>query len=375
MYYALALIAALRWPRKRFSDPPQPLQTPVSILKPVRGRDPGFYECIRSHAAEQYSEFEILFGMADPQDAAREDIERLAAEFPDRPIRVIVAAPGTPNGKAGLLAALADEARYPILLVNDSDIEVQPGYLEQVVATLERPGVGLATCLYRAAGDSVASSWEALGIATEFMPSILVARLLGQNEFALGSTLAIRAADIERIGGFRVLGNYLADDYQLGRRICQLGYRIEFAPIVVRTRLGAAGWRDVWKHQKRWARTIRVSRPAGYCGYAVTHATVWAVVAALAGAWKVALITFALRMTAGLWVGAGILGDRQVLRRWPLIPLRDLLGFLVWISALFGGSVEWRGRKFRLASDGQIVSLEPERELGHLSNSNSISST
>jgi ceramide glucosyltransferase len=219
------------------------------------------------------------------------------------------------------------------------------------------------TCLYRAAADSWASRFEALGIATEFAPSVLVARLLGVAEFALGSTMVFRAAALERIGGFAAIANYLADDYQLGRRIAQLGYRIEFAPVVVETDLGAGCWGQVWRHQLRWSRTIRVSRSSGYYGYVVTHATLWALVALGAHQWQAGLAAIVVRVAAGVWVGAGILGDRKVRRDFWLIPLRDLFGFAVWAAGLFGDTVQWRDRQLKLRPDGRIFDdahpLEP----------------
>ena len=163
------------------------------------------------------------------------------------------------------------------------------------------------TCLYRGIADSWAARSEALGISTEFAPSVLVARLLGQAEFALGSTMVFRAGTLRQLGGFEAIADYLADDYQLGRRISRLGYRIEFAPVVVETDLGGESWAETWRHQLRWSRTIRVSRPAGYFGYVVTHATFWALVALAAGEWWAAALALGLRMVAGMVVGVGVL--------------------------------------------------------------------
>jgi len=323
------------------------------MLKPVHGRDPGFYEAIRSHAAQDYPDFEILFGLSDPQDPALEDIARLQREFPALHIEALVVAVETPNAKAGVLAELAKRARYPLLLVSDSDIRVEPGYLRAVAAPLADPRIGLVTCLYRARAESWASRFEALGIATEFAPSVMVARLLGQAEFALGSTMVFRASSLGAAGGFETIAEYIADDYQLGRRISALGLRIEFAPVVVETDLGAESWPRTWSHQVRWARTIRVSRPGGYFGYAVTHATPWAVLAFAAGLWQPAAAALALRMVAGVMSGA-VLGDRRVLRDLWLIPVRDLFGFAVWLAGIFGRTVEWRGSKLRIAPDGRI---------------------
>jgi ceramide glucosyltransferase len=238
--------------------------------------------------------------------------------------------------------------------VNDSDIVVEPGYLRAVVAPLEDPGVGVVTCLYRAGAESWASRFEALGIATEFAPSVLVARLLGVAEFALGSTMVFRAEALRRIGGFAAIANYLADDYQLGRHIAQLGYRIEFAPVVVETDLGGGTWAQTWRHQLRWSRTIRVSRSSGYYGYVVTHATLWGLVALVAHQWQAGVAALGVRIVAGVWVGAGILGDRKVRRDFWLIPLRDLFGFAVWAAGLFGDTVQWRDRQLKLRSDGRI---------------------
>jgi ceramide glucosyltransferase len=352
-YYLLALVAAARW--KRHPLPRRAPRPAVSILKPLHGRDPRLYEALRSHALQDYPEFEILFGTTDPRDPALEDAERLRREFPACPIEITVVSTDAPNAKAGVLAALARQARYPVLLVNDSDIIVDPGYLEAVTAPLEEPRIGLVTCLYRAEASSPAARLEALGIATEFAPSVLVARLLGVAEFALGSTMAFRADLLQKSGGFEAIFDYIADDYQLGLRINRLGYHIHFAPVVVATDLGAGTWGEVWRHQLRWSRTIRVSRPGGYYGYAVTHATFWALVAFAAGAWWAGCLALAVRIAAGVAVGAGILGDRHVAKSFWLIPFRDLFGFAVWLAGAFGSRVAWRDQQLKLRPDGRIV--------------------
>jgi ceramide glucosyltransferase len=352
VYYFLAIVAAVRW--RRLQTPRTGVPVPLSILKPVHGRDPQFYEAIRSHAAQDYPEFEILFGLTDPDDEAIADIQRLQREFPERAISIRIVYTKSPNAKVGVLAELAGHARYPLLLVNDSDIVVEPGYLRSVTAPLEDPEIGLVTCLYRGQAESWASRAEALGIATEFAPSVLVARLLGVAEFALGSTMVFRAEALRRFGGFETLAGYLADDYQLGRHIRALGYRIEFAPVVVETGLGAETWGQTWRHQLRWSRTIRVSRPAGYYGYVITHATLWAIVAFAGRQWRVASVALAMRMVAGLMIGSGTLKDRRVATLFWMIPLRDLFGFAVWLAGVFGHDVDWRDRRLRLGPDGRI---------------------
>jgi ceramide glucosyltransferase len=359
-YYVLAIVSALRW-RRLTAHPDTNWTPPLSILKPVHGRDPRFYEAIRSHATQDYPEFELLFGMTDPSDPAIADIERLRREFPKLRIEIVTVKTDALNAKVGVMAELARHASHEILLVNDSDIRVEPGYLRTVVAPLQDERVGLVTCLYRAHSESWASHFEALGIATEFAPSVLVARLLGQAEFALGSTMVFRADSLRRIGGFQTIGKYVADDYQLGFHIRQLGYRIEFASTVVETNLGAASWGHTWRHQLRWSRTIRVSRPAGYGGYVVTHATLWALVAFAAQQWWAGGIALGVRMIAGVLVGAGILEDRGVLSRFWLMPLRDLFGFAVWAAGAFGKRVQWRDRSLLLGPGGVIEPIDPDK--------------
>lgn len=352
IYNLLSIAGAVAFRRRK---PPVKFAPPVSILKPIRGRDAHFYEAIRSHAVQQYPEFELIFGSADPNDPALADVERLRREFPHTPIRTVVTRNDAPNGKAGSLEILAPEARYDVLLINDSDILVEPDYLARVCGLLADKRVGLVTCLYRGRGSSVATKAEALGIATEFAPSVLVARLLSAGGFALGSTMALRVSDLHAIGGFAPIRDYLADDYQLGARISRLGKQVALADPVVETNLGAGSWRDVWKHQVRWSRTIRVSRAAGYFGYLVTQTTFWSIVAASLGFWKTAIACVAVRMLAAV-------ASMTALQYGPataalLVPFRDLFGMAIWIAGTAGSEVEWRGIRFRLLPDGRIRPL------------------
>lgn len=343
-YQLFAIIACLRF---RASKPARPApHPPVSILKPVRGLDAGFREAIASHCALP-GEYELLCGVRSLHDPA----VALLREFPQ--VRVIECSTQAPNQKVGVLADLVREARYPVLIVNDSDIRVGVDYLDRVTAPLADPAVGLVTCLYRPEGATFAARFEGLGVSTDFAPSTLVARLVGVEEFAMGSTLAFRKADLESIGGFQTISEYLADDYQLGAKLHALGKKCVLSEELVATHLGG-DWGGIWTHQVRWARTIRVSKFGGYLGLPVTNATVWAVAAACAGHWQAALATLAVRMLMALESGWVVMRDRDVLRLWFLIPLRDLFAFAVWAVALFGNSVVWRGQKLRLDGQGRI---------------------
>ena len=351
-YQLIALAAALRHLVKR--DPVPSALPPISVLKPIRGLDPHFREAIRSHAVLDYPEYEVLFGVSDPSDPAVPEIRMLIEAFPERGLRLIQVSTPAANGKVGALIDLAREARYPLLLVNDSDIHVPPDYLRRIVGPLEDPSVGMVTCLYRARSDHWPGRWEALGIATDFAPSVLVAPMVGVREFGLGSTMLFRATDLGAIGGFEALADYIADDYQLARRITELGRRVVLSRLAVETCIAGRTWREVWRRQVRWARTIRVSRGA-YLGLPLSNASLWSLVAFATGAWWAALPLVALRILVGLVVGAGILGSREAERHFYLMPLRDLWGFGVWLCGLAGNTVEWRGARLRFSRDGRIV--------------------
>lgn len=345
--YQLFAIAACLARRRSVPSVP-PTAGPVSALKPIRGAEAPLRAAIESHLANP-GEFELLCGVSDPNDPAL----AVMREFPS--VRVVLATTRKPNGKAGVLVDMVAAARFQIIVVNDADIRVPPDYLARVTAPLADPGVGLVTCLYRANGDTFAARFEALGVVTDFAPSTLVARLVGVDEFAMGSTLAFRRADIERIGGFAAVADYLADDYQVGHRLHALGLKCVLSDVIVDTHLGGT-WAGVWRHQLRWARTIRVSKFFGYLGLPVTYATFWALVAALAGRWDLALALIAVRMIMATEAGWFVMRSRDVLRLWLLIPIRDLFGVAVWCAGLFGNSVIWRGERLRLDRDGRICS-------------------
>lgn len=338
------------------SDPPPPdALPPVSILKPVRGLDPGFAAAIRSHAAQRYpAGFEILFGARDADDPAIPEIEKLARDFPQVPIRLIRCVTDAPNGKVGVLMDLAREARHAVWIVNDGDIGVPENYIASVVAPLSNPGIGVVTCLYRAEGANLPGRFEALGVVTDFAPSALVAPFVGVSEFGFGSTLVFRRADLEAIGGFAAIQDYVADDYHLGAKIEALGRRNLISKTVVDTSLQAPSWSAVWKHQVRWARTIRVSRGAGYAGLPVTHATLWALVALACGHYGLAAALLGCRLAVAFTAGWVLLRSRDALRWIWLTPFRDLYAVAVWAAGLVGNRVVWRGRQLMLDRNGRI---------------------
>ena len=237
------------------------------------------YESFRSHCLQDYPEYEIIFGVSDPADPAIELVERLKQEFPQRAIRLVICSRnlGT-NTKVSNLAQMLTQAKYENILVNDSDIRVEPDYLRRVIAPLADNEIGLVTCLYRGiASPTLGSRLESIGISTDFAAGVLTARQLeGGIRFGLGSTLAFRRRDLEAIGGFEAFVDYLADDYEIGKRIAQRGLKVKLSEVVVETFLPAYTLRQFLDHQLRWGRAVRDSRRGGYLGLVLTFGLPWA---------------------------------------------------------------------------------------------------
>lgn len=355
-YQVLAVVASLGHARKqRFLKSKELLgfYPGVSVLKPLRGLDPNTREAFLSQLRQDYPQFEILFGIHEDGDPAADEVRRLQQEFPDAPIRLISGAAPASNGKVGLLITLARHARYPFWVVNDSDIRVTSNYLREVVAPLENAETGVVTCLYRAKAHTLAAWWEAFGIATDFMPSTLVAQLVGVREFGLGSTLAFRAADLNEVGGFSAVANYLADDYQIAKRLTSSGKRAVLSTYVVETSLNEASWLGVWRHQLRWARTIRFSK-GGHIGLPITHAGIWIVVSALCGMWIPVLVLAIARVLSAVTAAAIVLRAPTAAAFCWLAPAWDLYAFAIWLASYAGRQVRWRDIRLNIDSEGRI---------------------
>ncbi len=335
---------------------------PVSILKPLRGTDRQMYESFRSHCLQDYPRYEIVFGVNDANDEAVAEVERLRREFPAHEIRLVVCPePMGSNRKVSNLAQMMREAKYEYIVVNDSDIRVERDYLRRIVAPMEDGRTGMVTCLYRAeAGRSLASRMEAVTIATDFAGGVLCAvELEGGLHFGLGSTLAFPRAAAEAIGGLEALVEYLADDHELGRMIAEAGYKVVLSEVVVETFLPEYGWRAMFEHQLRWARTVRDLRKWGYVGVLLTFGLPWAMAAAVCAggaAWSLVLLgaVTAARFASGYLLCGLILNDRQTLGDLWLIPARDVVGVAIWFASFGGDTIVWRGEKFHL-KDGKLT--------------------
>jgi ceramide glucosyltransferase len=349
LYQCLAIFAALRQFARR---KPAPWTQPVSVLKPLRGLDPNTAEAFASQVEQTHPQFEVLFASREPDDPAALAVHQLSQQSP---VQLYSGGPPTLNRKVGLLIELSSHAQYPLRVVNDSDIKVDPDYLTEVTAPLADSNIGVVTCLYRVKAQNWQAAWEALGIMTDFMPSTMVAQLIGVREFGLGSTLAFRAEDLEKAGGFESIADYIADDYQLAKSITALGKRVVLSTQVVETTLGDATWLGVWRHQLRWARTIRLSKGAGYLGLPITQAGLWAAVALAIGALPVGLTLVALRILSAFVAGGVVLKSPLAAAFCWLAPLWDLYSFAIWCASYFGRTVRWRDRMLTIGPKGRIL--------------------
>jgi ceramide glucosyltransferase len=359
-YYIVALRCARKFFRPRVAAPPRTAAPPVTILKPVCGLDRGAYENFASFCRQRYPAFQIVFGSERADDPGLAVARRVVRDFPGVDARFVVhSGPPTPNPKVGLLAALAAHAKHPLLLVSDSDIRVRPTHLRNLVGPMADPGVGVVTCLYRSQAKGFPGCLDALGLTTDFQPSVLVAREIEGISFGMGSGTLVRAEALAAAGGFEAIGDFLADDYLLGHLPVRAGYRAELSRDVVEHELDVTSLAQVVRHQIRWNRGIRAMRPRGYAGLMLTQGIpasliLLALAGALPQAWALAAATIGLRLGMAWFVGVRCLEDDVARRALWLVPLRDLLTFGLWITAFFGSSVVWRGRRFWLASGGRL---------------------
>ena len=357
-YHLAVIIAAFRF--RSETEPAAEFAPPVSILKPLRGIEPNFHATLSNFFRQQYPQFEIIFGLSDPNDPARWTIAQLQRDFPAVPVKIVVApvASGT-NPKMGKLQRMLEEASHEVLVISDADIAVGPEYLHNVVRPLADARVGMVTCLYRGIPQAgLRSVLEALGMSAEFAGQVLLGRALTGMRFGLGATMATRKQQIAEIGGLAPWSDYLADDYILGDRIAAAGYRIHLSHSPVETLLPHRTWGEFLHQQLRWARTIRACSPQGYPGLLFAYGAPLALLPAVYHPTHLAIAVLAgallLRFIAA-WVAGGLVcKDRLVTRYFWLIPVRDTLALVVWLLSFAGRSIIWRGARFRLESSGKI---------------------
>ena len=334
------------------------LQPPVTVLKPLSGDEPLLYENLRSFCAQDYPDFQIVFGVQSPTDAALPIVARLRSEFPALPLDVVVGSdvPGA-NPKVANLITMRSNARHDVLIIADSDIRVGPTYLSQVVAPFEDDRVGTVTCPYiaRAAIPDFVNRLACLHINDGFLPQVLMARMLGTRNFCLGATIALRTATLTRIGGFEGLLNWVAEDYEVGARVARIGLTVELSDGLIETTTAENGVGALFVHELRWARTLRAIRPLGY-------AFTWLTLPVMVGFFTGALLLPSPLAPAIIFTGltVRVLLNLQRARAFGVRPepwlaiARDFLSFAVWLASYLGHDVVWRGQRMRLARAGEL---------------------
>ena len=377
-------VVAMRFPlHSRVASPGW--APPVTLLKPLRGADGETWRCLESWLKQEYAgTVQVLFGVASADDPACEMARRLAAERPERDAQLVLCSESLGmNAKVSTLIQLQRVAKHELVVVSDADVHVPTDFLANIVAPLRDDDVGLVICFYRLANPAtLAMQFEAIAVNADFWGQVLQARCLKPLDFALGAVMATTRQRLESIGGFELLVDFLADDYQLGNVIARQGGRIVISPVVAECRESPKSWREVWQHQLRWARTIRACQPLPYLFSILSNATLWSLL------WLIASIASTVDSSAITTV-RGVLTDMTTVDLLPkasvfvlaiwlarilsamclesklsrsrpnwaffwLVPFKDLLATAVWAFSFLGNSVEWRGQRYRVRSEGKL---------------------
>ncbi|MDE2572202.1 MAG: bacteriohopanetetrol glucosamine biosynthesis glycosyltransferase HpnI [bacterium] len=331
----------------------------VSVLKPLHGGDFELYENLRSFCEQEYPAFQVIFGVHDDGDPALPIVERVMRAFPERDLTLVIG--GTAdhaNPKVQNLANMLGSAKHEILVIADSDMRVDPSYLRAVVAPFAAPNVGAVTCLYCGEpSPGIPSALAAMHLQEEFAPSVLVATALQGLRFCLGATMAVRSSLLTAIGGFAALGPYLADDYMLGKLVRERGRRVALSPYVVRNVIAEPSFGALWRHELRWARTIRMLRPLGYaCSFLTFGISLALIYLLLARGAPLAIALLGAALVIRLALHGAVPAALPGAARLPLwlVPVRDVLSFAVWAAGLAGAKSTWRGRRISIRRDGKI---------------------
>jgi len=335
---------------------------PVSVIKPLKGMDPELRENLRSFSTQNYPTYEILLGFTDSADDAMPAAEEIVRSSKCSARIVISQDVLGVNQKVTNLHALFDEARYPLVAISDSDMRVDSSYLERIVGEYYSDNnVGLVTSLYKISDPaSLGSAFESFTVALDFIPSVIVARQLEGVTFGLGASMLFSKEALKDIGGFSVIADYLADDYQIGNMLWKRGYKIILSRLVIENVIGDMSVTEYFAHQIRWARTYRACRPKGFLGYGITHVFSFSLLLLLLfGSSPLSLsiigVVLALRFTLAVVVYKKVIRLRKWLRWSALIPIKDLLGFCIWIWSFFGRKVFWRGSYYKIVKGGRII--------------------
>lgn len=360
-FYSYAIYGAIDYLTHANLEVDSEFHPRVTLLKPLCGADSDTYLNLLSFCQQDYPHYQIVFAVQDLADPSVEVVQKLMQNFPEQDIQLVVSnqAVGS-NPRVNHWANAAAVAKYGLWVLADDDIRVGKDYLQRIVQPFRYPGVGVVTCPYRSQAQGWVAILEALGAATELHPNALVARRLEGIHFALGSTIAIRKDLLDKLGGFEVIADYVADDFQLGALPATLGYRVVLSNYVVEQHLSNDSFWAVLQRQTSWARGLRASRPLEYVGRMTTYGTVASllllvVTGGSALGWTFWSLTWVARLAMAAVVGVGCLQDAATKRYWWLLPIYDLISFAVWCRGLLGNTVIWQGQRFHLLPGGQLT--------------------
>jgi ceramide glucosyltransferase len=367
-FFGLLVLAGLRFRKGKVPEILAELP-PVTLLKPLCGLEPNLEQNLRSFFRQKYRNFEIVFGMRNGDDPALTVVNRVRRQFPSVPVKVVFSGePSHANAKVCSLTKMYAAARYDYLVISDSDVEVTPNYLREVVAPLLKPGVGMVTCLYR--GVATGGFWsrlEALGMSVEMTSGAIVANLVEGMKFALGPTMAVRRDALDAIGGFEALADYCSDDYVMGYEVARSGRHVVMSQHVIDHVVINRSFAKSMEHQIRWMKSTRCSRRAGHAGTALTFAVPFGLLALIAAGamhrWDLGFALLGLsvlnRVILALVAGWGVVRDRRSVRYAWLYPLRDWMGFAFWCASYTGRTIVWRGHGYRLMGCGRMELVRP----------------
>jgi len=335
----------------------------ISILKPLKGFDSRTAECLRSWCEQDYAgSVQILFGVESAEDPVCGLVREIVGAFPQLDAQLVVCPEKHgANAKVSTLIQLQRLAKHEVMLVSDADVHAPRDLLREVVQPLIDSSAGLVTCFYRLTNKSnLGMRWEAFAINADFWSQVLQAQSLKPIDFAMGAVMVTRKAELERIGAFASLADFLADDYQLGNKIARAGRRVVLSPVVVECRSATLQWKDVWTHQKRWARTIRISQPIPYFFSKLSNATFWPLLWVVCDpgprSYLFGAFCLAVRMGQACYCEGKLTGRMRLSSLW-MAPLKDTLQLAIWMLAFAGNRIRWRGREFAVQPSGKLVPL------------------
>ena len=361
VFLALTAIGVVRFraaARRQLNSIPGEVHLPaVSVLKPVHGIEAQLKENIESFFRQDYPNYEILFAADEADDAALNVVREVCARYPLIPTRVLVTGTPWPNPVVYAFHCMSEVAAHDVLVTTDSDVEVDPQYLKEIVAPLLDPKVGMVTCVYR--GKNTAgffSGLTAIGMSVEMTAGVLVANLLEGMKFGLGPTTVVRKDSLASIGGYTALRDYIAYDFAIGNLMAKAGYEVVLSRHIIDHVVNQGSFRRMWQNQLRWAQTTRYSRPKGHFGSGLIFAMPYGILGFLAaaglgnGGFGLGFLAIAVvnRLLEAWLVGWMVVRDPEIRSAPWLYPLRDLLGFAVWFASYLNLRYVWRDNRFEL---------------------------